>query len=217
MTTEEIAARFDAIDRQNADLLADIVRPEFEGDIMLDPTLNKAQTFIHLANEAVVLFPQGTFPLDLAAPAIESTNDLLAACEKRYGRLAVKPMAQAFRTLENLWYYTGAPTHPPELFRKKIFVAECELLVAIKNFSCVLLSQSMKKKPAKCRGRNWGERDETLHKVRAEVVAAIRGKKKKTGLSWTKCVALLRGNSAYVARMRGKSDSSWIRYAKGEF
>jgi len=217
MTTEEITARFDVINRHNADLLTAITRPDFEGDIMLDPTLNKAQTFIHLANEAVVLFPQGAFPLDIAEPTIESTEQLLTACEKRYGLACVRPMAQAFHALENLWYYAGQPTHPPETFLKKVFIAEDRLITAICAFSREILAQSTQKKPPKRRGHFHGKKNPRLHKDRAEVVAEIRKRKTKRHQSWAKVVAEMRINSSYVARMRGKSDATWIRYAKSGF
>lgn len=69
----------------------------------------------------------------------------------------------------------------------------------------------------KCRGKHYGERDTTLHAVRAQVVAEMRRRKSSSGLSWTKIIAELRRNSAYAARVRGKADATWIRYAKSGF
>ena len=70
---------------------------------------------------------------------------------------------------------------------------------------------------AKKRGKFYGMKDETLHKIRAEVVAEMRRRKVKTDLSWPKIVQALRGNSAYTARLHGKTDETWIRYAKSGF
>jgi len=168
MTTEEIKACFDSIDRQNADLLADIARPDFEGDVMLDPTLNHAQTLIHLADEAVAAFPQGAFPIDLAAPALASTDALLAACAARYGRLAVKPMSQAFHALENLWNYNGPPTHPPAVFTKKVFAAEDKLLAAICAFNQQILAQSLTPKQEPLSAKLDKDTERILKAIRSE-------------------------------------------------
>ena len=67
------------------------------------------------------------------------------------------------------------------------------------------------------RGRFYGERDKALHETRAQVVAEMRRRKRTTGLSWSQIVTLLRANSAYAARLRGKTDATWIRYAKSGF
>ena len=67
------------------------------------------------------------------------------------------------------------------------------------------------------RGRSYGEKDEALHEIRAQVVAEMRRRKKATNLSWPEIVTALRGNSAYVARLKGKTDETWIRYAKSGF
>jgi len=140
MDFDEIKARFGAIDEHNRMLLTEIASPDFDGDLKLDPTMNNAQPMIHLANEAVVLFPQGAFPLELAKPCIDSTDRLLAACRKRYGTPLVKAMEQAFHKMENLWYYRGAPLHPPELFVGKVFKAEQVLIDAICNFNVAIVS-----------------------------------------------------------------------------
>lgn len=67
------------------------------------------------------------------------------------------------------------------------------------------------------RGRSYGEKDEALHEIRAQVVAEMRRRKKASNLPWSEIVAALRGNSAYTARLRGKADTTWIRYAKSGF
>ena len=67
------------------------------------------------------------------------------------------------------------------------------------------------------RGRSYGEKDEALHEIRTQVIAEMRRRKKSSNLSWPEIVTALRGNSAYVARLRGKTDETWIRYAKSGF
>ena len=207
---------FDTMARQNLELIRDIAGPDFSGDTRLDPTLNGALAHIHRADEVIVLFRQGAFPLARAERFVSTTRQLLALCRKRYGVAAVKPMEQAFFTHFALWHYEGSPLHPPELFAKKLFAAEEQLLAAIctANVQIATLEAEPPKKPR--RGRFYGTRDDLLHKERAEVVAAIRRKHESTGLSWPKCVSLVR-QSAYAARMRGKTDATWTRYAKSGF
>jgi len=122
---------FARITRQNHRLLQAIQKDNFDGFIRLDPTLNQAVTLIHAANEDIVRYPQGSFPLHAAYPMVYSTLHLLKACEKRYGRVKVKAMYQAFCKLFRLWFYAGAPRCPSEIFAKKIFEGEDQLFSAI--------------------------------------------------------------------------------------
>ena len=220
MTAEEARRPFNLMNAQNLALIAQIDRPDFDGDHLLDPTTNQALYRIHAANEAVVTYPQGAFPLDFAQAAVDSTNVLLEKCRGRYGVAIVKPMEQAFHRWFALWFYAGRPQHPPEIFRKRIFQQEQDLFDAICTANAKLATLSAADLPRtrpKKRGKSYGTKDETLHKVRAEVVAEMRRRRKATGLPWTRIAALLRGNSAYSARLRGKTDATWIRYAKSGF
>lgn len=212
MTEAETRQPFALINEQNLALIAQIDRPDFDGDHLLDPTTNHSLCRIHAANEAIVSYPQGAFPRDFARDAVSSTNALLEKCRGRYGVAIVKPMEQAFHRWFALWFYAGPPQHPPEIFRKRIFQQEQDLFDAICTANVKLATVTAKK-----RGKFYGMKDETLHKIRAEVVAEMRRRKVKTGLSWTKIVQALRGNSAYTARLRGKTDETWIRYAKSGF
>ena len=131
MTEPDARRPFDLINAQNRALNAAIARPDFDGDHLLDPTTNQAILRLHAANEAIVGFPQGAFPLDFARDAVESTNALLAKCRERYGVAIVKPMEQAFSRWFSLWFYAGPPQHPPEIFRKRLFRQEQALFDAI--------------------------------------------------------------------------------------
>ena len=88
-----------------------------------------------------------------------------------------------------------------------------QYLLQLRQVPSALLRPLMRRK----RGRSLGERDKTLHSVRAQIIAEMRRRRKSTGLSWSKIVTALRNNSAYSARLRGKSDATWIRYAKSGF
>ena len=88
-----------------------------------------------------------------------------------------------------------------------------QCLLKLRQMPAALLRPLVRRKRGRCRG----ERDKTLHAVRAQVVAEMRRRRKSTGLSWPKIVTALRNNSAYSARLRGKSDATWIRYAKSGF
>ena len=207
---------FDAMTRQNLELIRDISGPAFDGDSRLDPTLNGALAHLHRADELIALYRQGAFPLAHAGDFVSTTRQLLALCRSRYGIAAVKPMEQAFFGHFALWNYEGPPLHPPELFAKKLFEAEERLLAAICTAN-VRIATLEAPKPGKTRkGRSYGDRDAALHRERAEIVAAIRRKREATGLSWPRCVRLVR-QSAYAARMRGRTDATWVRYAKSGF
>ena len=88
-----------------------------------------------------------------------------------------------------------------------------QYLLQLRQVPAALLRPLMRQK----RGRFHGERDKSLHAVRAQVIAEMRRRRKSTELSWPKIVTALRNSSAYSARMRGKSDATWIRYAKSGF
>ena len=210
---------FRRMTRQNLDLICEIMCAKFDGDHKLDPTLNGANVLIHRASECIIGYKQGAFPIQEVTQFYITTLQLLELCRKRYGIAIVKPMEQAFCTYFSLWHYEGEPLHPPELFAKKLFEAEEKLVSAIctANVKIATLDVKPRTTPKPRKGRRLGERDETLHKVRAEVVAAIRRKHESGGLSWPKSVKSIRLNSAYTARMRGKSDATWIRYAKSGF
>lgn len=212
MTEQEARDPFEKIEAHNKMLCASIDRPDFDGDQALDPTINQAQRYIHAACEAVVLYPQGAFPLDFADAAVTTTRTLLSKCRRRYGASIVKPMEQAFNSWFNLWHYAGAPLHPPEIFVKKVFRSEQALIQSICDANVKIAA----KKPAR-RGRCYGEKDKALHAIRAQVVAEIRRRKTALKLSWPKVVDQMRRDSAYAARMRGKASATWIRYAKSGF
>ena len=62
------------------------------------------------------------------------------------------------------------------------------------------------------------ERERTVaENTRSRVIAEMRRRRKSTGLPWPRIVTALRNNSAYSARLRDKSDATWIRYAKSGF
>jgi len=130
-TTEELMAPFVGIVGQCFRLNEDILKPDFDGFTRLDPTLNKAVCLIHAADEAVACFPQGGFPLTIAWLAVKESLRLLRRCRMRYGRERTKAMEQAYHIHFRLWFYQGAPTHPAELFRKKLFESEARLVDAI--------------------------------------------------------------------------------------
>jgi len=122
---------FEWIADHNQDLISQINSPNFDADIKLDPTLNGAERHIHLANEMIVKYPQGAFPLEIAKRAIDSTYALLAAVENKFGRAKIKVMSQVFRRAINLWYYSGDPMHPRDVFLKQLFTSESELFHTI--------------------------------------------------------------------------------------
>ena len=142
---------FDTMARQNLELIRDIAGPDFSGDTRLDPTLNGALAHIHRADEVIVLFRQGAFPLARAERFVSTTRQLLALCRKRYGVAAVKPMEQAFFTHFALWHYEGSPLHPPELFAKKLFAAEEQLLAAICTANVQIATLEAAQPPPKAR------------------------------------------------------------------
>jgi len=119
---------FVRITKQNEFLLKEIQKPTFDGFVRLDPVRNQAITYIHAANEIIVTYPQGSFPLHLAYPMVYSSMHLLRACEKRYGRVQVKAMSQTFRKLFRLWFYAGKPRCPSALYAKKLFKSEEALI-----------------------------------------------------------------------------------------
>jgi len=131
LTPPPIPLPFRRITAQNHRLLAAMEDADFDGFTKLDPTLNQAVTYIHQANEVIVAYPQGSFPLHLAFPMVYSTLHLLRACERRYGIAKVKAMQQAFHMMFRLWYYSGEPLHPANLFAKKLFRGEEKLIAAI--------------------------------------------------------------------------------------
>ena len=88
-----------------------------------------------------------------------------------------------------------------------------QYLLQLRQVPSALLRPLLRRK----RGRFHGERDKTLHSVRAQVIAEMRRRRKSTGLPWPRIVTALRNNSAYSARLRDKSDATWIRYAKSGF
>lgn len=137
---ENAANAFELIEAHNRQLIGEIGSPDFDGDTKLDPTLNNGERYIHAADEVVVSYPQGAFPLEIARGAVETTLQLLMICEMRYGKPVVKPMSQKFRHLINLWYYNGDPTHPAEIFTKAIFVAERALFNAMEDANCKMFA-----------------------------------------------------------------------------
>ena len=153
MTEAETRQPFALIDGQNLALIAQIDRPDFDGDHLLDPTTNHALCRIHAANEAIVSYPQGAFPRDFARDAVNSTNVLLEKCRGRYGVAIVKPMEQAFHRWFALWFYAGPPQHPPEIFRKRIFQQEQDLFDAICTANVKLATVTAKKRGGNVRGK----------------------------------------------------------------
>lgn len=69
----------------------------------------------------------------------------------------------------------------------------------------------------KTRGKAYGSYDKALRQDRNEVVAEMRRRKMAKKLSWNAVMGELHANSAYAARLRGKTDATWIRYAKSGF
>ena len=130
-------------------------------------------------------------------------------------------MEQAFNRWFGLWFYSGPPQHPAELFRKKLFQHEQDLIDAIctANVKVAEIENARPKsaRQYRRRGKSYGTKDETLHAVRAQVIAEMRRRKRSSSLSWTRIVASMRKESAYAARLRGKADPTWIRYAKSGF
>ena len=203
---------FAKITAHNNQLIKEMESPDFDGDTKLDPTLNNGEKYIHAANEVVVSYPQGNFPLDIARNAVETTLQLLMICEMKYGKAIVKPMSQKFRRLLNLWYYNGEPTHSPEIFAREIHEAEDTLFTVMENANCKMSAALPPR--TKRRGHRYGDHDPLLHEERTQVVAEMRRRKAVGKSSWTKIAASMRRDSAYSARMRGRTDATWIRYAK---
>ena len=67
------------------------------------------------------------------------------------------------------------------------------------------------KKPQK-RGKPCGNGNATLRKDRNDVITEIRRRRRKTKLPLTQIIRDMRNDSAYSARMRGVSVSSWRAY-----
>ena len=135
------------------------------------------------------------------ASDVLALEDELRACEKR--RCDFSEMLRLANEYHLNERYPDLGSH---------LLSEVEM--ASRRYHALIMSAA---KPPRKRGRSYGEQDETLHEIRAQVIAEIRRRKKSTRLSWPKIVRALRGNSAYSARMRGKTDATWIRYAKSGF
>ena len=67
------------------------------------------------------------------------------------------------------------------------------------------------KKPQK-RGKQHGNRNATLRKDRNDIISEIRRRRKKNKRPVTQIISEMRNNSAYSARMRRVSVSSWRAY-----
>lgn len=67
------------------------------------------------------------------------------------------------------------------------------------------------KRPQK-RGKLCGNGNAVLRKDRNDVISEIRRRRRKTKLSLTQFIREMRTDSAYSARMRGVSVSSWRAY-----
>lgn len=62
------------------------------------------------------------------------------------------------------------------------------------------------------RGKQCGNENPTLHKDRNDVISEIRRRRRKTKIPLTQIIRKMRNDSAYSARMRGVSVSSWRAY-----
>jgi len=139
MTDEEMWEPFELIRRQSVALSDAIRKPDFNGFIRLDPTLNHANDYIHAADEVIANFPQGQLPLNrIVRGSVRESLRLVYRCAKRYGKHRVKKMSQAFHAHFRLWLYNGKPKRPPELFTKSLFKSEDRLLDAICNHNAAI-------------------------------------------------------------------------------
>lgn len=159
MTTNEFTP-FVWIDSHNHSLIKEILNPNFNGDTELDSTLNQAEVHIHQAGEIIVNYPQGAFPLDVAKSAVDSTNALLKLYRKKYGIAIAKPVEQAFHAYFNMWYYSGNPLFPSDLYKKKFFQCEEKLFTAIRTGN-VALSSFIQKPPKKRKKSSLGKGRQT--------------------------------------------------------
>lgn len=94
--------------------------------------------------------------------------------------------------------------------------AQRVLRIRIEEFSADAQRQLVKaikdaKKPQK-RGNQHGNRNATLRKDRNDVISEIRRRRKKTKRPLTQIIREMRNGSAYSARMRSVSVSSWRAY-----
>ena len=62
------------------------------------------------------------------------------------------------------------------------------------------------------RGKQCGNENSTLHKDRNDVISEIRRRRRTTKIPLTQVIREMRSDSAYSARMRGVSVSSWRAY-----
>jgi len=164
---------FVRITKQNEFLLKEIQKPTFDGFTRLDPTHNQAVTLIHAANEIIVGHPQGSFPLHLAYPMVYSSMHLLKACEKRYGRVQVKAMLQAFRNQFRLWFYAGDPRCPSALYAKKLFQGEKTLLAAICDHNKNISEPSTSSRTSRNHRKGMGLRGTRTKRMLAQMDAFV--------------------------------------------
>jgi len=216
--------------QQNHELMEKMDEPDFDPGIGFDNTKNNAGYKLTDFFDILKAFPYGNVPGEVTDEVVGSTDALLKKMREKYGRSEAVlgeliSVGQAFRDSKRIWRIRNPiANRDPPVYEARLDEALHRILRALDdlNYELNLLTFKPPASVAETakghrRGRAYGDCDPTLHKERKEVVAEMRRRKIATRMAWTKIVAEMRHNSSYSARMRGRTDATWIRYAKSGF
>lgn len=234
MTFEEAKTRLVeicmGIVQQNHELMEKMDEPDFDPGIGFDNTKNNAAYKLTDFFDIMKTFPYGKVPSEVANDVVSSTDALLTKMREKYGHSEailreLISVGQAFRDSKRIWRIKNPVLkREPAVYESQLDEALWRILRALDDLNYELNLLAFKpptphKETARKnrRGRTFGDCNPTLHKERKEVVAEMRRRKIATQNAWTKIAADMRRNSSYSARMRGRTDATWIRYAKSGF
>ena len=136
---------FDCITAQNRKFIAGLDDPTFDRGTQMDATRNNATMYIQDATEFICIYPQGSFPMQLADEMVETSRELLRCLARDYPPAVLRPLEHAYNRYFGCWYGANIQRVPEELFAKRLFESMNNMLEAIDTFNVYVATNPVPK------------------------------------------------------------------------